>query len=169
MLAYALVFLAAIAPNQREFIADEVKIVASIESNIYAYTVTNLSDEPIVGFQIGQTAAYNFIAPDGWEKRISPGTFEAWTEERKKEIRPRFTGEFSMRVSSKGAVLGGGPAIVKFYSGRSVTVEDVWTPSPEPKQYRIVIAILILAIICFHTLATVIKNKRSKAASISDL
>ncbi len=74
-----------------------------------------------------------------------------------------------MRVSSKGAILGGGPAIVKFYSGRSVTIEDVWIPSLEPKQYRIVIAIMILAIICFHTLATVIKNKRSKAASISDL
>ena len=33
----------------------------------------------------------------------------------------------------------------------------------------LVIAILILVIISFHTFATVIKNKRSKTASISDL
>ena len=44
MLAYILVFLAAIAPNQKEFIGDKVKIIATIESNIYKYDVVNLSD-----------------------------------------------------------------------------------------------------------------------------
>ena len=95
--------------------------------------------------------------------------FETWTEDRQNGIMPNLSGEFSMRVSSKGAALGGGPAIVKFYSGRSITVEDVWTPLPEPKQYRIIIAIMILVIISFHTLVTVIKNKRSRVALISDV
>jgi len=160
MLAYVFIALTIATPNQAEFKTDQVSIKVDIQSNIFKYEVTNLGASPIVGFEAQHHASYNFIVPDGWHKEDSSDLFKAWTDDLELAIGPGKTAEFSMRVSSRGAVLGRAPAKVRFQSGQTATVPNVWSPSPEPRSYIFLIAGLTLFIILLHTAALVRKNRR---------
>jgi hypothetical protein len=162
MLAYLLVTLAIMAPNQAIFEADHVSIKVDIQSNIFKYEVTNLGASPIVGFEAQHHAAYNFLVPDGWHKEDSSDLFKAWADDSELAIGPGKTAEFSMRVSSRGAVLNQAPAKVRFLSGQTVIIPNVWSPSPEPKSYVFLVASLFLFIILLHTAVIAFKNRRSR-------
>ena len=168
MIPYFLVALALLAPNQAEFKTEQVNILVDIQSNIFQYNVTNLASSPIVYFEVYHHAAYNFEAPEGWHKEHSSKLFKAWTDDPHSAISQNKTGRFSMRVSSRGAVLGRAPAIVKFQSGPSVAVPDVWSSSPEPKSYVFLIAGLLLLIILLHTAVIIHKDRRRKTRLVND-
>lgn len=162
MLPYLFTALALLAPNQAEFKTEQVSIMVDIQSNIFQYNVTNLSSSPIVHFEVHHHAAYNFQAPDGWHKENSADRFCAWTDEPQSAIGPSKTDQFSMRVSSRGAVLNQAPAKVRFLSGQTVIIPNVWSPSPEPRSYVFLVAGLFLFIILLHTAVIAFKNRRSK-------
>jgi hypothetical protein len=151
-----------LAPGQAEFQTEEVIIRVNINSSIYTYKVTNLGMSPIVSFSILQHASYNFNAPDGWEKQVLAGQFRAWTNNSQMAIQPKETAEFSMRVSSKGAVLGKAPAIIQFQSGQTATVPGVWVPTHEPRSYIVLIAFVVLLIIILHTSVLARRNRQKK-------
>lgn len=150
---------ASLPANQTESSNEYAKITVDIQSNIYKYTVSNLSSSSIVGFEVAQHAAYNFQVPDGWQTDTSGKFFKAWTDTPEAGIGPDETGDFSMRVSSKGAVLGRSPATVKLESGRMIELEDVWRPVPEPKSYIALVAGVIFLIALLHS-AIIIKRTR---------
>ena len=160
MLPYLFAALALLVPNQAEFKTEQVGIMVDIQSNIFRYDVTNLASSPIVYFEANQHAAYNFQAPDGWHKEHSSDRFCAWTDDPQLAIGPNKTGQFSMRVSSRGAVLNQAPAKVRFQSGQTVTVPNVWSPSKEPRSYVFLIAGLFLFIVLLHTIVLVRKDRR---------
>ena len=164
MLPYLFTALALLAPNQAEFKTEQVGIMVDIQSNIFRYDITNLASSPIVCFEAHHKAAYNFQAPEGWHKEHTSERFCAWTDEPQSAIGPNKTGQFSMRVSSRGAVLGRAPVRIQFLSGQTVTVPDVWSPSPEPRSYVFLIAGLFLFTILFHTAAISFKNRRRTKA-----
>jgi len=145
--------------NQAESSNEYAKITVNIQSNIYRYTVNNLSSSAIVGFEVAQHAAYNFQPPDGWQTDTSGKFFKAWTDTPAAGIAPDETAEFSMRVSSKGAVLGRASAKLKLESGRTIELKDVWCPVPEPKSYIAIVAGVILLIALLHS-AIIIKRTR---------
>ncbi|MCK4753304.1 MAG: hypothetical protein KAS75_07650 [Planctomycetes bacterium] len=159
MLVTARCGLAETKPGQAEFKADGVNVTVDIQSNIYTYKVTNLSNSPIVRFEIKQHAAYNFKTPEGWQKETSTDTFLAWTDNLRTAIVPNETKQFSLRVSSKGAVLGFAPVTIQFQTKDTITISDVWAPIGEPRSYILLVIGLLVAILLTHT---IILNRRNK-------
>jgi len=158
---------AGIAANQAEFGGEDARIVVSIQSSIYTYEVRNLSDRPIVGFEVAQHAAYNFHAPEGWQIDTSSDSFRAWPDPSTAGIAPGQTAEFSMRVSSKGAVLGRASAKLKLRSGQTIEVPDVWAPAPEPAGYFALVAGMILLIALLHSAVIIHRKRRTKKTPVS--
>lgn len=171
MLIYLVIALTGITgavPGQAEFKTKEVAICVNLQANIYTYKVTNLSISAIKSFEVSQHVAYNFTAPNGWQIETSQGIFRAWTNDTKTAIATGKTAEFSLRVSSKGAVLGGKKAKVEFQSGKTITVPGVWSPVQEPKSYIFWLTGLILLLLLLHTAIVTGKDFRRKKLSISD-
>ncbi len=156
---------ATLPPNQMKSASDDASITADVHSNIYTYTVSNLSSSPITAFDVGQHAAYNFETPEGWQIDSSGETFRAWTEIPAKGIAPGQTGELSMRVSSKGAVLGRAAARVKFESGQTAELADVWAPAAEPRSYIALVAGGMLLIVLAHSAIIVARDRRAQKPS----
>lgn len=163
-----IISLLTISTAQTEFKTDQVSIEVDIHSNIYSYKVTNLSSSPIVDFQIGQHAAYNFIAPDGWNIETAKGLFRAWTDDTDKAIQPKNNALFSMRVSSRGASLNAAPVVIKFKSDTTVQVPHVWYPAPEPRSHIILVVSMMLLIILTHTAIVLFKASKQKKISSND-
>lgn len=153
--------------NQAEFKDGQASITVGIQSNIYTYKVKNLGRSAIVAFEVGQHAAYNFETPEGWQIDSSGETFRAWTEIPAKGIAPGQTGEFSMRVSSKGAILGRAAARVKFESGQTAELMDVWSPAAEPRSYIALVAGGMLLIVLAHSAIIVARGRLSRKSSVS--
>jgi hypothetical protein len=151
--------------NQAEFKDGQASITVGIQSNIYTYKVRNLGSSAIVAFEVGQHAAYNFETPEGWQIDSSGETFRAWTEVPAKGIAPGQTGEFSMRVSSKGAILGRAAARVKFESGQTAELADVWSPAAEPRSYIALVAGGILLIVLAHSVIIIARDHRAQKLS----
>ncbi|MBN2137494.1 MAG: hypothetical protein JW720_06790 [Sedimentisphaerales bacterium] len=153
--------------NQQAFRSEQALITVGIRSNVYTYQVHNLGGAPIVGFEVPQFAAYNFQTPDGWEMDISGRAFRAWSGSPDAGIAPGRTAEFSMRVSSKGAVLGQGRAELKIASGRTIELPDVWCPIAEPRSHIALVAGVILAIVLFHSLILILRKRRGRESGVT--
>lgn len=158
-----------LSPGYAEFKTDQVCIRVKIRSNIYTYEVTNLGTSAIDGFEVKQHAAYNFTGPDGWEEQICPDTFWTRTNNPQAAIGPNMTAEFSMRISSKGAVLGLGPAKLHLRSGRNITVPDLWVSAPEPKSYIALVAGLIVFIMLLHTAILTYRERQREKTFIRNV
>jgi hypothetical protein len=152
-------------PASAEFEKDGVSISVTVRSSIYTYKVTNHDSEPIVGFEIGQHAAYNFVAPDIWKVESTDKIFRAWTDKTWASIDPNQTNEFSMRVSSKGAVLGTSPVKIQFQSGKVVLLDNVWTPVKEPRSYVYLVAGVVFVLVAGHSIFVVYRKRRPQEIS----
>jgi hypothetical protein len=168
VLIYLIIIATGILPGQAEFNAQQLNIRVSITSNVYTYRVTNLDTSPIISFEIKQHAAYNFKVPDNWQIETPPGMLHAWTAEPEAAILPRTTAEFSYRVSSAGASLGQAEAIVKFQSGETVSISDVWTAVSEPRSHIALVVVLVLFILLIHSAIVIFKNSGGEKKSIND-
>ena len=164
MLTYLFFLLASLSPNEEVFKADRANIRVRVDSSIYTYRIENHGVSPIIEFQIGQHVSYDFIAPDGWKKDGLSEHFRAWTDDSQSAIKPGKIGQFSLRVSSKGAVLGFSPALIRFESGETVTVPEVWSPVAESKKYITLIICLFLAVIFVNTAVLLYRDKKRNKA-----
>ena len=158
--------VAQLSANQVEFRDEHACITVSIQANIYTYRVTNLSDSAIVGFEVPQHAAYNFQVPDGWQMNLSPKLFMAWTETPATGIDPGRSSDFSMRVSSKGAVLGRGTVKLKLQSGKDIILPAVWTPVAEPRSHIALIVGVMLFIVLLHSIIIVLRDRRAGKSQV---
>lgn len=151
----------------KEFKTDQVTLTVEIASNIYTYRLLNLDSTAIVGIEIPQHASYNFKAPQSWETKDTGKSFHAWTDNSSDAIPPNATVEFSLRVSSAGAVLGQKPVKIYFKSGQVINVEDVWVSVAEPRSYILLVMSMILAIVILHSIIVVRKNRRKSKDSLN--
>jgi len=165
ILKYVIIALAGAVPGQAEFKSNEFRVCVKVRANIYTYQVTNLSTSPIVRFALKQHATYNFTAPKGWQTEIISGVFQAWTDKWETGISPNESGEFSLRVSSSGAVLGSTTAKVTFQSGQTASIREVWAPAGEPKSYFWLVAGVMLSIMLLHTAVGAGRRRARKACS----
>jgi len=163
-----ILLLAAISmPNQALFENNGISISAEINSNIYTYRITNQNNSPVTQFEIEPHACYNFTVPKGWEFEESSESFKAWATSEFFGIKGKKTGEFSMRVSSKGAVVGLAPAKVQLASGESINLSAVWTPHREPKSHIVLVSTILLSILILHTVLTTRKASRSSKEGVT--
>jgi len=160
LLIAAAVCRAADTPGQATFKSPAAIVSVNISSSIYTYKVTNLDTDRIAGFEIEHHAAYNFKVPNGWEKETSLNSFKAYAAKPLYTIESKKIAEFSLRVSSRGAILGKSPVKITFESGKTITIPAVWAPVREPKSYIVLVAGMILAIIVIHTLITTRKRRQ---------
>jgi hypothetical protein len=147
-------------PGNAVFENNKVSISVTINSSIYEYKVTNHDSEPIVGFEICQHAAYNFIAPPMWEVESTDKIFSARTDKTWTSINPSETKMFSLRVSSKGAVLGTSPVKIQYQSGKVVLLSNVWAPIKEPGSYLYLVAGVSLALVAGHSIYVIYKKRK---------
>ena len=134
--------------------------MVTIQANVYKYTIGNTGDSPIIEFQVVQHATYNHSAPEGWKIDTTADTFRAWTETGSMGIHPGQEAEFTMRVSSSGAVLGRGPAMFRLQSGRTVQLTDVWCSAPEPRSHIAIVAGTLIAIVLLHSIVMILRYRR---------
>ncbi|MBN1124627.1 MAG: hypothetical protein JXA82_06440 [Sedimentisphaerales bacterium] len=150
MFSLFVLFVFTSTPRSQEFTESDFHLTVSITSSIYTYRLTNTGSDSIVSLDLGQHAAYNFLSLEGWIIETTPSKFKTWAPESHLGIQPNQEGLFSMRISSRGAVLGSAPAMVRFQSGRSVTVSDVWVPVAEPRYYKFIIAGVVLIFVFYQ-------------------
>jgi hypothetical protein len=162
MLVYFTLIMLGVLPNQAEFTNDKASVAVDVSSNIYTYTVSNNTADPVVGFEIAEHACYNFKAPERWESDTSGGMFKCWTEDSFFAITPNNTGEFSLRVSSNGAVLGTATVLLKFQSGAGASIPGVWAPVREPKSSALFVAAAMLVIMAVHILILTLRDRRNR-------
>jgi len=141
---------------------DGVKLRADVAANLYTWTITNASHSPITSFAIDVHHTYDFQGPDGWEidGPMPAGEFRAWTDEFDLAIKPNESARCSVRVNSRGAILGIGTAKIKFAGGTEVLIADVWRPVPESVRTRVVVAVGISALAALHVLGGVVRSRR---------
>ncbi|MCD6392671.1 MAG: hypothetical protein J7M40_04105 [Planctomycetes bacterium] len=162
MLVYFTLIMLGVLPNQAQFTNDKASVVVNVSSNIYTYTVSNNTTDPVVGFEIAEHACYNFKTPERWESDTSGGTFKCWTEDSFFAITPNKAGKFSLRVSSNGAVLGTATVRLKFQSGAAASIPGVWAPVREPETSAIFVAAAMLVIIAAHILILTLRDRRNR-------
>lgn len=130
---------------------DGVHVSVDIESSNYYYRVTNVEAEPITSFEVRHHGAYNPQAPDGWEHEMDGPSFRAWTTDASTAIVRDATKLFSLRVSSKGAVLGLVEMSLGSAAGNSIVIPQVWGPVPEPQSTVLLIGAVVLVIVLLHS------------------
>ena len=141
-----------------------VRIVTSVRSSVYSYTVTNHGPNPIVEIVIGQNTAYNFKAPAGWKFDGENDVFRAWATESRFAIRNGQTGEFTFRASSEGTVLARFDAAVKLASGESVAMPQVWGPMKESRGLILLVAGVVLTMFGLHCALAAREDRRQTLA-----
>ncbi len=145
------------------FECQQAKLKVEVQASIYTYSVTNLSHAAIVSFEILCHSSYSFQGPNQWKKSYSDSIYRAWTQEVQAGIQPQETKTFSLRVGSKGAVLGHVPLSLSYINGECVQIRDIWSPQPEPARYRIYLGILLFLVLSFHFLWVQRKRSRGQA------
>ena len=161
MLIYLTIALVAATAEPMTVKTDLARLDVTVASGNYTYELTNLSDSPIVDFQIPQHAAHLFTAPQGWRIESSPTVFKATATEPFAAIEPDESATFTFRVSSKGAVLGRIDAVVKFQSGQETIISEVPAPTPEPKNYIMLVGGAVLAVMLIQTLILIRRRRRA--------
>ena len=153
--------------REAEFKTDKASVQVSIDSSVYTYKVTNLQESPIVSFKINHRNSYAFTPPQGWTRESMPSTFYAETNEPDKSIGFEKTSEFTVRVSSRGAILGKTKLELRTKSGEIITIPAVWAPTAEPAGYPAAVAGTVIAILLFQVL--IIRLRKKQKASIKEV
>lgn len=148
-------------PAFAEVEVEGVRIRVHVRASEYTYELTNTGRDPITRFEFAFTSGYNFTPPDGWESDQDGDVFRAWAQRKGDAIHPGHTVRFSLRVSSRGGVLGHVPARVETLSGKSVTLRNVWGAVPEPRGHVLLVAGVAGAIFVLHSLLLARSDCRS--------
>ncbi len=149
-MSWLVVTLAIVVVGPADAQQDGVRIHVEIQASDYTYWVGNVASRPITRFEVAQSNAYLFRAPDGWQVESKDGLFVAWTDDVRHAIRRRGTGKFSLRVTSKGAVLGEVQARLGLKSGESIVIDDLWGIVPEPRSTVLLVSGVMAALMLFH-------------------
>jgi len=142
-----------------------VRVRAHVQSSKYYWEVTNVDAEPITRLEISQHNCYDYQVPDGWESEAAAGVFRAWAADPGRAIQRGATGEFSLRVSSTGAVLGLVAMSVAPDAGEEIIIPEVWGPVPEPAGSVFLVAGVLVAIVLVHTW---LLTRRERAGPLPD-
>ena len=158
--------LATAPANTANYESGPLRVEVNIRSSVFTYTLTNTESDPVVKVIIPEQAAYNFQGPEGWEKKTAGQLFEAWAIERSRQITRGQSGDFSLRVSSRGAVLGQGAIRVSLESGREIVLHDVWVPATEPASYQWLLVVMLVSILLYQTFRVIRKKGGSRRARV---
>jgi hypothetical protein len=140
--------------GQRALESGGVRIAATLESQVYTWTVTNLAAPAISSFEVGTSKTYLYTVPDGWTWEHQGERFVARTAEPLRAIAPGQSRSFTARVSSAGAALGAVRAVVGFDGGGdTVAFEGVWGPVPKRRSMVALVVTTLSAIAVAHTIA----------------
>ena len=164
MPAYFMFIVLGVLPNQAQFKSDKVDILVDVSSSAYTYVVMNHSSDPVVGFEIPEHASYNFTVPKGWQHDASQGLFKCRTQDPSAAIADGQKGEFCMRVSSAGAILGAVSAHVVFRSGDTAVISGVWAPVRQPRSHTVLVTATIVAIVAAHAVIVGVRGRRNRRA-----
>lgn len=143
-----------LATGPGEFEAPGARVRVEIESHAYDWHVTNTGRHPIDRFEIEQWNMYGAELPPGWLSEITERSFTVWTDEIHQAIAPGDTSVFTARVSSYGAALTTGTAVLGTTEGEQITIEGVWRPTRQSRAVIAMVALLLVAIAATHMLLT---------------
>jgi hypothetical protein len=138
-------------PRTASFESGGVRIDVAVHSQVFEWTVTNVSAAPIVRFEVGNRNTYNHHGPGGWTPAVTGDTLAFEAEGVYRAIQPGRSARFDARVTSSGAVLGLVPARVRpFGAAESIEFPGVWGAVPQPKGIVALVAALLVAIGVVH-------------------
>jgi hypothetical protein len=163
-----LILLGSLAPAAQIREQDGIELRTDVASNLYTWSVKNLSADPITSFAIEVYHTYDFHAPGNWELEgpMPEGAFRAWITDARHAILPGQSAEFSARFTSRGAMIGTGPATIGLHDGRTVTIPGVWRPVPESTRSVYLIPATIGLLALLHTIGgDILARKRPANAA----
>ena len=155
----------ATGPASAEVEAAGVRIQVEVHAGLYTYEVLNLASDPIRSFEINFAQAYNFKSPEGWECEEDGDTFRAWSPRAGDAIHRGEKGQFSLRMNSRGAVLGQADVRLETLSGAPVVVDNVWGAVPEPRAHIVLVGGVVGVIVAFHGLLLARRKSRNGRAT----
>ncbi len=130
---------------------DGIRIVASINAQIYQWEVTNVDADPIMFFSVQEHNTYNQNIPPGWEMHVEDGEFTAWTDDPTFAIRRGQTRMFDARSGSAGSMLGPVPAKLGFSArAEDVVFPVVWGPVPKHRGIVVLVAVTLIGLGVLH-------------------
>ena len=141
-----------------------VRIEVSVNSQIYTWTVHNLTSKPILSVEIGCSGTYRYTTPEGWEHEGLESSFMAWALDGKDAIQPGRSGAFTARVSSGGAPLGDVAATIVLDGEEQVVFDRIWGPSPKPRSIPMLIVTVLCVLGVGHVLLLRLLERRRTAS-----
>ncbi len=144
---------------------DGACIDVSLQAQTYEWSVSNLSTDPIMRFEIVAHNTYSQKVPDGWEWELDGDRFICWTEDRRSAIRPGKKKTFSASVGSQGASVGLVSATIGLAGGdKTIAISEVWGPVAKPRSIIAVIAVTLISIALLHTLFLMYRGRKKAKA-----
>lgn len=142
--------------------------------HLYSWTVTNQHDAPITEVEFPHFRADLFSAPAGWTQETTnlvnvgvadePGICKATAPSPSAGIAPGGSGEFSMRITAKGASRGTGSVMVRFEGGASVRVAGVALPQREATLNRFIGLVSMGGVLGLWILFRALRGGKRRAA-----
>jgi hypothetical protein len=145
---------------QTEFKSEDAIINVDINSNIYVYKITNLSQKPVVEIRIPQHSGYNFEVPENWKILDEKDMFTASTEDSLSSIQAGSSAIFSFRISSRGAILGKGNVKLVTNQNKELIIPGVYIPVPESQLYIFLVGGILVGLVLLHTILLVRKHPK---------
>lgn len=148
-------------PGDSSFSGEKATIKVSVSSNVYTYTIKNISEAQINSVEFKPHSSYNFQAPEGWTFDEDRPFFAE--SEKQAAIDKDRSEKFSIRASSGGSVLGQSPVLIGFTDGSMEIIDGVWSPVRESSFSSIAILVTVVTIFILHSLWAL--GKKGKSAT----
>lgn len=132
---------------------DGVRVRVDVQSNLYTWTIENLSADRVNRFAIYVHHSHAHQGPAGWaiDGPIPSGVFRAWPQDETEGLRIGQQGQFSVRFTSFGAMLGLQTLTLGLQNGRVLEIPNVWAPAPESQRSVAVAGGVLAALALLHT------------------
>jgi hypothetical protein len=170
MLSHVFILVAAMTTggdtgNAMTIEQDGVRIVATVQAQVYTWHVTNIDAAPIMRFSVQHHNTYNHGVPSGWEHIDEDSVLTAWTNDPRMAIGRGQTRSFDARSGSAGSMLGPVTLTLGFDSdSQDITVAGVWGPAPKHRGIVVLVALALVIIGLFHTAMVRRSMKRQTSA-----
>lgn len=154
--------------------SDKVEVVGEVDKSghNYRWTVTNLSDSPIVAVEFDHYRGDTCVPPGDWEQEFTnkhsidskPGLCRGSTTAAN-GIRKGQSKVFELRINVRGAIVGEDEVRISFADGSSASVMSVMPKKPSfLERYATLIGLggLVLVVVLFKVVKSAISHKTTK-------
>lgn len=146
---------------------DGIRVRAEVKSSHYTWEITNLTNEPVVRFEIGQFGGYAVQVPEGWQFEQDRTLLRAWTDDPAHALQPGLMYRFAMDISSAGGGLTPVTLRVGTRDGRMIELAGIWGTAPDSMTAILLVPGTILVLALIHMLLLARSDRRHQVEAVT--